>query len=335
MISGTVDFSSALANVDRLQRRTPALGVPIAVIKKFLEDGVNRLGVQMAYWGFFSVFALLLVFASILGFVFQSDPSFQRQLLDSTIERLPVIGPQIRGNVGSLTGSGVALAIGLIGALWTGLAVTLAIGNALDRIWAVPQVKRAGFFSSRGRGLLVLISIGTANVAATAGVGLAAAGGAGSALTSVLSLLGSAAVDLVLFTVSFRLLTTAHTTVREVLPGALLASSCWLGLQVLGGVYVTKVLAGSSETYGGFAAVVGLLTWLLLASELVLIAAELNVVLARRLWPRSLTGELLETDKRALADAARAAQLHPRQRIVVSFEPARGDEPSDPEGSTR
>ena len=264
MISGTVDFSSALANVDRLQRRTPALGVPIAVIKKFLEDGVNRLGVQMAYWGFFSVFALLLVFASILGFVFQSDPSFQRQLLDSTIERLPVIGPQIRGNVGSLTGSGVALAIGLIGALWTGLAVTLAIGNALDRIWAVPQVKRAGFFSSRGRGLLVLISIGTPNVAATTGVGLAAAGGAGSALTSVLSLLGSAAVDLVLFTVSFRLLTTAHTTVREVLPGALLASSCWLGLQVLGGVYVTKVLAGSSETDGGFAAVVGLLTWLLL-----------------------------------------------------------------------
>ncbi len=321
MILGTVDLGSALTRFDRLQRRTPALAVPIAVIKKFLEDGVNRLGVQIAYWGFFSVFALLLVFASILGFVFQSDPSLQHQLLDSTIERMPVIGPQIRGNVGSLTGSGAALAIGLIGALWTGLAVTLAIGNALDRIWAVPQVRRAGFVGSRARGLLVLLSIGTVNVAATAGVGLAAAGGAGSTVTRVLSLVGSAAVDLVLFTVSFRLLTAAQTSVREVLPGALVASACWLGLQVAGGVYVTTVLAGSSETYGGFAAVVGLLTWLLLASELVLLSAELNVVLSRRLWPRSLAGELLETDERALRDAALASQLHPRQHIAVSFDP--------------
>lgn len=65
---------------------------------------------------------------------------------------------------------------------------------------------------------------------------------------------------------------------------------------------------------------IGLLSWLLIASELVLIAAELNVVLARRLWPRSLTGELLEGDKHALRDSARAAQLDSRQRITVSFQ---------------
>ncbi|MGB0091911.1 MAG: YhjD/YihY/BrkB family envelope integrity protein [Solirubrobacteraceae bacterium] len=91
----------------------------------------------------------------------------------------------------------------------------------------------------------------------------------------------------------FRLLTTAQVTTRHALPGALLATGCWLGLQALGGVYVTQVLAGSSQTYGGFAAVVGLLSWLLIASELIPIAAEFNVVLARRLWPRSLSGELL------------------------------------------
>ncbi len=89
------------------------------------------------------------------------------------------------------------------------------------------------------------------------------------------------------------MLTTAQVTTRHALPGALLATGCWLGLQALGGVYVTQVLAGSSQTYGGFAAVVGLLSWLLIASELIPIAAEFNVVLARRLWPRSLSGELL------------------------------------------
>jgi len=121
------------------------------------------------------------------------------------------------------------------------------------------------------------------------------------------------------FAASFRLLTAAPVTTRQVLPGALFATGCWLGLQALGGVYVTQVLVGSSETYGGFAAVVGLLTWLLLASELIMVAAELNVVLVRRLWPRSLTGKLLEADKQALRDSARAAQRDSRQQIEVQF----------------
>ena len=314
-----MNFARALGRLDSWQQRAPALAIPVAVIKKFIDDGVDKLGVQIAYWGFFSVFALLLVFASILGFVFQNDPGLQRQLLNSTLERMPVIGPQIKGDIGSLTGSGIALAVGVVGALWTGLGVTLAISDALDRIWGVPRANRAGFLSSRLRGLLVLASIGTINVLATVAVGLAAAGGVGTTVTQVLSLLGSAAVDLVLFAASFRLLTTAQVTTRQVLPGALLATGCWLALQALGGVYVTKVLAGSSQTYGGFAVVVGLLSWLLLASELILIAAELNVVLANRLWPRSLTGELLDADKQALRNSAHAAQLDPRQHIEVSF----------------
>ena len=122
-----------------------------------------------------------------------------------------------------------------------------------------------------------------------------------------------------LFAASFRVLTAAKVTFRQVLPGALLATGCWLALQALGGVYITQLLAGSSQTYGGFAAVVGLLTWLLIASELTLIAAELNVVLSRRLWPRSLTGELLTADKHALRASAHAAQLDSRQHITVRF----------------
>ena len=320
-----LSFAHSLRRLDSWQQRAPVLGIPVAVVKKFVDDGADRLGVQIAYWGFFSVFALLLVFASVLGFVFQSNPDLQRQLLDSTLERMPVIGPQIRGDIGTLTGSGAALAVGVAGALWTGLGVTLAIATALDRLWDVPQPKRAGFVNSRLRGLLVLV-VGAINVLATVAVGLATAGGVGSEVTTVLALVASAVIDLVLFAASFRVLTAAHVTTRQVLPGALLAAGCWLGLQALGGVFVTNVLAGSSQTYGGFAAVIGLLSWLLIASELILIAAEFNVVLARRLWPRSLSGELLEADKHALRASARAAQLDPRQQITVTFD-QRGDPP--------
>jgi membrane protein len=314
-----VNLANAISRLDGWQQRRRLLAVPVAVVKKFLDDGADALGVQVAYWGFFSVFAVLLVFTSILGFVFQNDPGVQQQLLDSTLERMPVIGPQISGDIGTLTGSGVALAIGVIGALWTGLGVTLAIGNALDRIWGVPPVQHRGFLSSRWRGLVVLATVGSVNVLATAAVGLMTAGSVGTSITRVLSLVASAAIDLVLFAACFRLLTAAHVTTRQVLPGALLAAGCWLGLQALGGVYVTQVLAGSSQTYGAFAAVAGLLSWLLIAAELILIAAELNVVLARRLWPRSLTGELLDTDKQALRDLVQTAQLDPRQDIAVRF----------------
>ena len=180
----------------------------------------------------------------------------------------------------------------------------------------------------------MLASVGAINVIATVAVGLATAGGVGTVVTQVLSLVASAMIDVVLFAASFRVLTAARVTTREVLPGALLAAGCWLGLQALGGVFVTKVLAGSSQTYGGFAAVIGLLSWLLIASELILIAAELNVVLARRLWPRSLTGELLEADKHALRASAHASQLDPRQQITVTFE-QRGDLPRRTKPTTR
>ncbi|MGZ6623281.1 MAG: YihY/virulence factor BrkB family protein, partial [Solirubrobacteraceae bacterium] len=276
----SLSFAHSLRRLDSWQQRSPALGIPVAVIKKFIDDGADRLGVQIGYWGFFSIFALLLVFASILGFVFESNPDLQHQLVNSTLERIPVIGPQISGDIGTLTGSGLALTVGVVGALWTGLGVTLAIGTALDRTWDVPPLKRAGFVNSRLRGLLVLASVGAVNVLATVAVGLATAGGVGTVVTQVLSFLASAVIDLVLFAASFRVLTAAQVTTRQVLPGALLAAGCWLGLQALGGVFVTKVLAGSSQTYGGFAAVIGLLSWLLIASELILIAAELNVVLA-------------------------------------------------------
>ena len=185
---------------------------------EFLDGGADALGVQIAYWGFFSIFALLLVFASILGFVFQSNPHLQHQLLDSTLARMPAIGPQISGSIGPLTGSGVTLALGLAGALWTGLGVTLAIGNALDRIWAVPACAATWLSQLAAAGLLVLTSFGTISVLATVAVGLVTAGNVGTAVTEVLDLIAAAGIDLALFTASFRLLTAAQVTVPPAFP---------------------------------------------------------------------------------------------------------------------
>ena len=45
-----------------------------------------------------------------------------------------------------------------------------------------------------------------------------------------------------------------------------------------------------SATYAQFALVIALLVWLHLGAQLTLYAAEINVVVSRRLWPRSLFG---------------------------------------------
>jgi membrane protein len=318
----TLRLDHARDQLDQWQRGWTPSAFALAVVKKFIDDRGPNLGVQIAYWGFFSVFALLLAFVAILGFLFQGDPAFQKDVRDSALEQMPVIGPQISANVGSLAGSGVALAIGVVAAVWTGLGATLAVGDAFDRLWAVPRVNRAGFISSRLRGLLLLASAGSLAVASTALVGLVTDAQIHSALAEAVSVIAAIGVDLLVFVMCFRLLPSADITTRAVLPGAIVAAIGWLALQAIGGVYVSQVVKGAGETYGGFAVVVGLLSWLYLGAQVTLIAAEINVVLAHRLWPRSIGAILGPADQRALEDALRAEQSDERMHIAVSFEVA-------------
>jgi uncharacterized BrkB/YihY/UPF0761 family membrane protein len=99
-----------------------------------------------------------------------------------------------------------------------------------------------------------------------------------------------------------------------------LAALAWAPLQWLGGWYVARQLSRASATYGTFALVIGLLSWLYLASTVTLLAAELNVVRAKRLWPRSLAPPPLgRPDERALEGLAKQEERLPDQRVEVSF----------------
>jgi uncharacterized BrkB/YihY/UPF0761 family membrane protein len=185
----------------------------------------------------------------------------------------------------------------------------------------VPRKDRPDFFTSRLRGLAVLVVIGTANVVSTAVVTLSRNGTIQPPLAGIMSFSGSVLIDFVVFLIAFRLMTAAQVSTRRVLPGVVLATLAWLGMQTLGGLYVEHVVARSSETYGVFVVVIGLLSWLWLAAQLVLVALEINVVLDQHLWPRSLFSRgLSAADEVALRRAAQAEQRDPRERIDVSFE---------------
>src|ERR1700712_4371721 len=122
---------------DRFQRRHRPLAIPMAVIKKFGDDQGGNLAALIAYYGFFSLFPLLMVFVAVLGFVLDGNPGAQHAVLDSALKQIPLVGDQLKA--GSLKGSGPALVIGLVGALLAGLGVTLAAQTAFNRVHGVPH----------------------------------------------------------------------------------------------------------------------------------------------------------------------------------------------------
>jgi YihY family inner membrane protein len=289
--------------------------------RKYSEDGAAREGARIAYYAFFSVFPLMLAFVSIVGFVLDDRPELRRDILDSAYADMPVIGPLIRNDVGAIGGSGVALALGILVAVWAGLGVTLALGQALDRVWGVPPLEQPGYVARRLRGCAALMVGGLGIVASAVLGGAATSGHLGAAGATVASVLLSLAVDALILLGAFRLLTATAQRLRDLLPGAVVAVLGLLALQALGGWYVDAAIGRASDTYGLFATVIGLLSWLSLAAQLVLVAAELNAVLSLGLWPRSLTrtGPATGADRIALGRYARSAVRDPRERITVSW----------------
>ena len=308
-----------LASVDGWQRQHALGGFPVAVLKKFGEDRASNLAALVAYYAFISLFPLLLAFVSILGFVLEDNPSLRQDVVDTALARIPVIGAELRDDVQPLTGSGIALAIGLAGGLWAGLGVTLALGRAFAEIWDTPRMEQPRGLKARARGLALLVILGATLVASTVAAGLAVGGAIGPAAERGAAVAGSLAVNIVAFLTVFALLTPRPRRLRDLLPGVALAAIGAVALQSLGGWYIDHVIVDASAVYGTFAIVIGLLTWFWLVSHLLLIAAEVNVVLHWHLWPRALTGELEPADRLALRRFAEATRRDPREQIAVSF----------------
>jgi membrane protein len=314
-----MSVSDRLRRLDRYQQRKPGLGFIAAVIKKFGDDQAGQLAALISYYGFFSLFPLLLVFVTVLGFVLQGNPAAQQSVLHSTLRQFPIIGDELQRNIHSLKGSGVGLAIGLVGSLLAGLGITGAAQNAFNQVWHVPHKDRPNFLTSRLRGLGLLIVLGVLAIVSTAAAGLVTSGGH-SALAVIGGVLVAFVVNLALFFTAFRLLTASEVDTRDLLPGVLLGALLWQILQHVGGYYVEHVVRHAKETSGLFAFVLGLLAWLYLGGQVTLLAAEVNVVRARRLWPRSFFSDpLLDADRRALTSSAEVEERLQQEDVTVSF----------------
>ena len=312
-----------IAGIDRFQQRHALLGFPLAVRQKFAEDQGGFLAASVTYYAFFSIFPLLLVFVTLLGYALQGDPDLQRRVLDSAFADFPVIGPQLKSNVHSLHGSAVALAVGIGVAVWAGTGVALALENALDHIWGVPIRRRANPLLARLRALVWIAVLGGVTLIGTV-LGSASAIANYATAARAAALVISLAINIVVFLAVFRVLTSHAPSWRDVLPGALVAALAWEALQLAGGYIVDHQVRHASSTYGVFAIVIGLLSWLYLAANVTLLSAEINVVLRRRLWPRSFSliteQPLTPGDEHALRQRAQVEERRSDEDVDVAFE---------------
>jgi YihY family inner membrane protein len=269
-----------------VQQRSRWLGFPFAVMGKFRDDNGGALTTVIAYNAFFALFPLLLVVVTVLGFLLGRDSGFQQRLLGSAVAEFPIIGDQVQDNLHGLRGSGIGLAVGLVAFAWGARGLTQVAQHAMAEIWNIPGRQRPSFWARQVRGLLLLLVFAVGLAATSLLTWLGSYGGKAAAV-ALANLAAAAAVNVGLFLLAFRVLTPRQILTRQLVAGALVAGVAWQVLQAVGGYLVGHYLRHTSQVYGVFAIVLGLLFWLYLGARLTLYAAEVNVVRVRRLWPRA------------------------------------------------
>ncbi|HEX6501439.1 MAG TPA: YihY/virulence factor BrkB family protein [Micromonosporaceae bacterium] len=304
---------------NRLQQRRAWLAFPLAVYRKYSDDQAANLAALIAYFAFVSVFPLLLVFVTVLGFAARGNPGLYHRLLNSALVEFPVIGTQLRVN--GLHGSWGVFVVGSLIAWWGARGVANAAQTALNEVWDVPHAQRPGFFAALPRSLGFLLTIGASVIITGTLSGLSGAGSLGVAVRIGAFTL-SLAINIGLFLLAFRLSTAKEVATRDLVLGAAISAVLWQILLAVGALLVAHQVRHAQSLYGVFGVVLGLLAWLQLQAQITLYAAEIDVVRARRLWPRSVAAPpLTPADRHAYTGYAQAERRLPadEQRVAVHF----------------
>ncbi len=314
--------------VDALQRRRRALSIPIGVVYKFFDDQGGYLAAIVTYYSFLAIFPILLIASSVLGFVIQGNPELRNTILDSALGQFPIVGSQL-GRPEGLQGSTSAVVVGALAALYGVVGLGQAAQNAVNTTWAVPRNSRLNPVLSRLRSLSLMVVGGLAVLAvavlSTVANNVDVFGSQVDTWVQALVSLASISVTTVVLAGMLALATKRRYGFRTMLPGALVTAVLWHLLQLLGGAYVSRILNKVSEMNGVFALVLGLVALLYIASVMAVFGLEVNVVLARRLYPRALLTpftdavELTEADRRVYTDYAKAQRHKGFEEIRVAF----------------
>ncbi len=279
-------FDRLLRTLDDWQRDHRFAGVAYGVVRKFGDDDANLYVVALGWYGFTAIYPLLLVVVTVFGFI--GVGSLGHGVVD-TLHQFPVIGSEFNPGTGgsNLHGSPLALVVGIVGLVYGAQGVTQTAERAMTAVWNVPRVALSGFLPRLLRSIGSLSIIAFAFVA-NAFVDTFATGDGRQWWIRIAVLLAMTFVNVGLYLAAFRTLTPSVSSRRALLPGAVAAGIAFTALTTVGSGLMQHQLRNTTNTYGAFASVIGVVAYLLVLAKITLYSSELNSVLARGLWPRAL-----------------------------------------------
>ena len=267
--------------VVRLRQKWAVADIVVGMLDGWRLHQSGRNASLLSFWGFLSIFPLMIVATTIVGLVLENNQQLQDEIIDSALTDIPVLGAELAEDPTSITGSWTVLIVGLATALWSGTRAFVGTQLAFDDIWEVPIDERDPIHKQRGRALVGLALIGAShivNIGFTTMVHRADLHVAGD----LLLVAAGTAIHIVVIAAMFRYLTSASPSWRDVWPGAISAAIVYGILQHYATALVTRITDNASDTYGQFAIVLGLVTWLGFLAITTLMSAELNVSIVRR-----------------------------------------------------
>jgi inner membrane protein YhjD len=280
-------FEKIIARVDTFQRRHTWIALPYAITKKFGDDGGGHLAALMTYYGFLSLFPLLIVATAFAQIVSQGDTEMKDRIISGVTSYFPAIGDSLAASLHTSSRTGIALFIGLLVAFYGARGIADSVQNALHVLWAVPRKKRTGFPLSMLRSFGIIIFAGLGLVVSAILSGYAA----NTSYSFFLRIIIGTASFIVLFAVFWGIFTYGSSAKKRPIaniPGALFAAVLLQFLQAIGTYLITSQLHRHSGLNAQFGIVLVLLFWIYLQAQVFIFALEYNTVRAHRLYPRAI-----------------------------------------------
>ena len=290
-------LQTTITAIDNWQRRHRATAFSFAVVKKYGEDEAGYQAALLTYYGFLSLFPLLLVLTTLVGLIGGNHEAFKQTILHGLTNYFPSFGDQL-SKVQAIHKSGLALVVGILFTLYGARGVADAFRNGVNHIWETPKSQRPGFPKSNLQSLAIIAVGGGGFLLASILSGFAAAAGHG-----ILFRVFSVAINLIILFWVFRLLLNLalpdHLPTRHTRSAAIAAAIGLVVLQSLGSLILNNQLKNLNAVYSIFALSLGLLFWLYLQAQTIYYAVEIASVRSLKLYPRSLQADnLTSADKR-------------------------------------
>ncbi|HEY7429978.1 MAG TPA: YhjD/YihY/BrkB family envelope integrity protein [Streptosporangiaceae bacterium] len=327
-VSGRVN--RVIARADRLQREHGVLGFPYAVIKKYGDDAGGREAALITYYGFLSLFPLLLLGVAVLSRVLAGDPALRERLIAAVVPQ--ALRSTVEHSLATLPTSTVPFVAGLIGLLFSGTGVVFSVYETLNHVAAVPHRMRAPFFSRYLRVFVMVATLLLGGLAAGVLTVVATTLPGQPGVQRAAAVIGTALVVFAVLLLAARLLLVRPAPVRALWPGAAVGAVVVTAVLTIGASVLARLVAKAGPVYGSFATVAGLFALLYLVGQALVYAAEVSAVRYARLWPRAVDlNHPTAADARALTLLAREQERIPAAR--VAFQLMAPESPPEPDAS--